>query len=136
MVVNLGAAHLAPVSDPLKTMVWHAGTSDIDAVLVDGRLVVEGGRHLLADEDAIVAGRRGPRCARCGRRAWNGAISGKARSSGRAYPSRTRARHCFLTSHGREKAYHPRLVFCCSADKKKLVDGRPSPTMTNGKTPR
>ena len=55
VVVNLGGAHLAPVSDPLKTMVWHAGTSDIEAVIVDGRLVVEGGRHLLVDEDAIVA---------------------------------------------------------------------------------
>ena len=56
VVVDLGGAHLAPVSDPLKTMVWHAGTSDIEAVIVDGRLVVEGGRHLLIDEDAIVAG--------------------------------------------------------------------------------
>ena len=56
VVVNLGAAHLAPVSDPLKTMVWHAGTSDVEAVIVDGRIVVEGGRHLLIDEDAIVAG--------------------------------------------------------------------------------
>ena len=55
VVVNLGAAHLAPVSDPLKTMVWHGGTSDIEAVIVDGRLVVEKGRHLLVDEDAIVA---------------------------------------------------------------------------------
>ncbi len=55
-VVNLGSAHLAPVSDPLKTMVWHAGTADIEAVIVDGRLTVEGGRHLLVDEDAIVAG--------------------------------------------------------------------------------
>ena len=56
VVVNLGAPHLAPVSDPLKTMVWHAGASDIEAVIVDGRLVVEKGRHLLVDEDAIVAG--------------------------------------------------------------------------------
>ena len=54
--MNLGGAHLAPVSDPLKTMVWHAGRADIEAVIVDGRLVVEGGRHLLVDEDAIVAG--------------------------------------------------------------------------------
>ena len=54
-VVNLGGPHLAPVSDPLKTMVWHAGRSDVAAVLVDGRPVVEGGRHLLVDEAAIVA---------------------------------------------------------------------------------
>ena len=56
VVVDMGRPHLAPVSDPLKTMVWHAGTSDVEAVIVDGRLVVEGGRHLLVDEDAIVAG--------------------------------------------------------------------------------
>ena len=56
VVVNLGGAHLAPVSDPLKTMVWHAGRADITAVIVDGRLVVEDGRHLLVDETAIVAG--------------------------------------------------------------------------------
>ena len=55
VVVGLGGPHLAPVSDPLKTMVWHAGGSDIEAVVVDGRLVVEGGRHLLVDEAAIVA---------------------------------------------------------------------------------
>ena len=55
VVVNLGASHLAPVSDPLKTMVWHAGTADVEAVIVEGRVVVEGGRHLLVDEDAIVA---------------------------------------------------------------------------------
>ncbi len=55
VAVDLGRAHLAPVSDPLKTMVWHANGSDIAAVIVDGRLVVEAGRHLLVDEDAIVA---------------------------------------------------------------------------------
>ena len=55
VAVDLGGSHLAPVSDPLKTMVWHAGRSDIRAVIVDGRLVVEDGRHLLVDEDAIVA---------------------------------------------------------------------------------
>ena len=55
VVVGLNGSHLAPVSDPLKTMVWHAGTSDIEAVIVDGRLAVEGGRHLLVDEAAIVA---------------------------------------------------------------------------------
>ena len=55
VVVDLGASHLAPVSDPLKTMVWHAGRADIRAVIVDGRLVVEDGGHLLVDEAAIVA---------------------------------------------------------------------------------
>ena len=56
VAVDLSGPHLAPVSDPLKTMVWHAGRADIRAVIVDGRLVVEDGRHLLVDEEAIVAG--------------------------------------------------------------------------------
>ena len=55
VVVDLGGEHLAPVSDPLKTMVWHAGRADIRAVIVDGRVTVEDGRHLLVDEAAIVA---------------------------------------------------------------------------------
>ena len=55
VAVDLGGDHLAPVSDPLKTMVWHAGRADIRAVIVDGRPVVEDGRHLLVDEAAIVA---------------------------------------------------------------------------------
>ncbi|MDE0060554.1 MAG: amidohydrolase family protein [Defluviicoccus sp.] len=71
VVVGLGGARLAPVSDPLKTMVWHAGSSDIAAVLVDGRVVVEDGRHLLVDEEEIVAGG-----AAAVRKVWN---EGRAR---------------------------------------------------------
>ncbi len=71
VVVGLSGSHLAPVSDPLKTMVWHAGSSDIAAVLVDGRVVVEGGRHLLVDEQRIVAGG-----AAAVRKVWN---EGRAR---------------------------------------------------------
>lgn len=54
VVVDMGGAHMAPVSDPLKTLVWHANAADIAAVIVDGAVVVEGGRHLLVDEAAII----------------------------------------------------------------------------------
>ena len=55
VVVDMGGAHLAPVSDPIKTLVWHATAADVAAVFVDGTLLVEDGRHLLIDEDAIIA---------------------------------------------------------------------------------
>ncbi len=53
-VFDMSGAHLAPVSDPIKTLVWHANPGDVAAVLVDGAIVVEDGRHLLVDESAIV----------------------------------------------------------------------------------
>ena len=54
VVVDMGGAHLAPVSDPIKTLVWHATAADVAAVFVDGTMVVENGKHLLVDEAAIV----------------------------------------------------------------------------------
>ena len=54
VVFDMGGAHLAPVSDPLKTLVWHANAADVAAVIVDGAVIVEGGRHLLVDEAAII----------------------------------------------------------------------------------
>lgn len=57
VVVDMGGPHLAPVGDPLKTLVWHGGAADVAAVVVDGQLVVESGCHLLIDEaDAASAG--------------------------------------------------------------------------------
>ena len=54
VVFDLSGAHLSPVSDPVKTLVWHANPGDVAAVLVDGAVVVQDGRHRLVDEDAIV----------------------------------------------------------------------------------
>lgn len=55
VVFDMGGAHLAPVSDPIKSLVWHANAGDVAAVLVDGTLVVDDGRHLLVDEAEIVS---------------------------------------------------------------------------------
>jgi cytosine/adenosine deaminase-related metal-dependent hydrolase len=54
VVIDMARPHLQPVSDPLRTLVWNARGADVSAVMVDGRLLVEGGRYLLADERAIV----------------------------------------------------------------------------------
>jgi hypothetical protein len=36
--------HLAPLNDPVATVVLHAGPADVDTVLVGGRVVKEGGQ--------------------------------------------------------------------------------------------
>ena len=54
IVIDMARPHLQPVSDPVRTLIWNARGSDVTAVMVDGRLLVEGGRYLLADEAAII----------------------------------------------------------------------------------
>jgi cytosine/adenosine deaminase-related metal-dependent hydrolase len=46
--------NMTPVRDPIKTLVYNATHEDVDRVYVDGRLVVDGGRVLRADEAAIL----------------------------------------------------------------------------------
>jgi 5-methylthioadenosine/S-adenosylhomocysteine deaminase len=45
---------MTPLRDPIKTLVYDATDEDVDRVYVNGRLVVDGGRVLGADEDAIL----------------------------------------------------------------------------------
>ena len=45
---------MTPLRDPIKNLVYNATDEDVDRVYVDGRLVVDGGRVLGADEDAIL----------------------------------------------------------------------------------
>jgi cytosine/adenosine deaminase-related metal-dependent hydrolase len=45
---------MTPLRDPVKNIVYNAGAEDVDRVWVDGRLVVDGGRVLAADERAIL----------------------------------------------------------------------------------
>jgi 5-methylthioadenosine/S-adenosylhomocysteine deaminase len=44
---------MTPLRDPVKNLVYNATAEDVDRVWVDGRLVVDGGRVLAADEAAI-----------------------------------------------------------------------------------
>ncbi len=55
VVVDLGRPHLAPVFDPIKSLVWHAHGGDVVAVLVDGEVLVADGRPTRMDEAAVRA---------------------------------------------------------------------------------
>ena len=46
---------MTPLRDPVKNIVYNASDEDVDRVYVNGRLVVDGGRVLGADEDKILA---------------------------------------------------------------------------------
>ena len=46
---------MTPLRDPVKNIVYNATAEDVDRVWVNGRLVVDGGRVLAADERAILA---------------------------------------------------------------------------------
>jgi cytosine/adenosine deaminase-related metal-dependent hydrolase len=45
---------MTPLRDPIKNIVYNAADEDVDRVYVNGRLVVDGGRVLAADERAIL----------------------------------------------------------------------------------
>src|SRR5215831_3174069 len=45
---------MTPLRDPVKNIVYNATDEDVDRVYVNGRLVVDGGRVLAADEAAIL----------------------------------------------------------------------------------
>ena len=53
-IVNMRRFGLTPVTDPLRTLVYHAHAKDIETVLVDGQVVVRDGQLLTADEDELV----------------------------------------------------------------------------------
>jgi 5-methylthioadenosine/S-adenosylhomocysteine deaminase len=46
---------MTPLRDPIKNIVYNATDEDVDRVYVNGRLVVEGGRVLAADQHRILA---------------------------------------------------------------------------------
>jgi cytosine/adenosine deaminase-related metal-dependent hydrolase len=51
---NLAQAHLQPVYDPVKTMIWNGTGRDVDFVMVAGEVLVEHGRFTRQSEDDIV----------------------------------------------------------------------------------
>lgn len=53
--IDLSHPHLQPLFEPRRAVVWLANRANVDLVIVDGRLLVEAGRHVRADEAAIVA---------------------------------------------------------------------------------
>ncbi len=47
---------LRPTLDPVQNLVYHAHATDVETVMVDGRIVVEGGKLVHADAGRLVAG--------------------------------------------------------------------------------
>jgi cytosine/adenosine deaminase-related metal-dependent hydrolase len=54
-VVDLTHPHLQPLFDPRRGLVALGNRANIDMVIVDGRVLVDGGRYLRGDEAAITA---------------------------------------------------------------------------------
>jgi cytosine/adenosine deaminase-related metal-dependent hydrolase len=54
VVLDYRAFGLTPTLDPVQNLVYHAHARDVETVLVDGRVVVDGGRPVHADAAALV----------------------------------------------------------------------------------
>ncbi|MEM2263482.1 MAG: N-ethylammeline chlorohydrolase, partial [Candidatus Bathyarchaeia archaeon] len=59
--VDLSKPHLRPLHDVYAVLVYSARGSDVDTVIVDGKILVENGRVLVLDEGAVME--RAERCA-------------------------------------------------------------------------
>jgi 5-methylthioadenosine/S-adenosylhomocysteine deaminase len=54
-VVNLNRTQIAPVYDPIVALVYFAHTSDVETVIVDGKIVVENYKMKTVDEERILS---------------------------------------------------------------------------------
>ena len=54
VIVDLGGLHIGPVGDPIKSLVYAADGGDIETVIVDGKVVVKGGKVPGVDEAALI----------------------------------------------------------------------------------
>jgi cytosine/adenosine deaminase-related metal-dependent hydrolase len=54
ILINMDAPHLTPAWDPVSTIVYAAHGTDVDTVVIDGKLVMEGRQVLTLDEDIIL----------------------------------------------------------------------------------
>jgi 5-methylthioadenosine/S-adenosylhomocysteine deaminase len=55
ILMNMEQAHLSPFRDPLKILVYHANQNDVDTVIVDGEILMEGRRVLTLDEREVIS---------------------------------------------------------------------------------
>lgn len=53
VIVKLDEPHVYPVNDPLGALVYSANASDVETVILNGEVVVDGGRHVNIDEEAL-----------------------------------------------------------------------------------
>ena len=65
-LVDMRRFGLTPVTDPVRTLVYHAHAKDVETVLVDGRVLVRDRTLLAIDEDDLVE-----RAAAAGAAAWD-----------------------------------------------------------------
>lgn len=55
LMLRSTGAHLVPIADPVKTVVMQANVSDIDLVMVDGRVVKSNGQLVGVDQAALAS---------------------------------------------------------------------------------
>ncbi|MCX5914452.1 MAG: amidohydrolase family protein [Deltaproteobacteria bacterium] len=55
VVVNTKQTHLCPHRDPLKALIYHANRNDVEMMIVDGKILMEGRKILTVDEEEIVS---------------------------------------------------------------------------------
>ncbi len=53
--VDCGSFEMVPVRDPIRNLVYSAGKSAVDGVMIDGKMLVEGGRVTGWDEERLAA---------------------------------------------------------------------------------
>ena len=54
IIINTDSPHLTPVWNPVASVVFGAQGSDVDTVVVDGKILMQGRKVLTMDEDAIL----------------------------------------------------------------------------------
>jgi 5-methylthioadenosine/S-adenosylhomocysteine deaminase len=58
-LVNLSRLHTTPLPDPISTIVYAAEASDVETVIIDGRIVMRDGELLTLNEQDVIAEARG-----------------------------------------------------------------------------
>lgn len=53
-LLNLEALHTSPHPDPISTIVYAAEASDVETVIIDGRVVMRGGELTTLDQQAVI----------------------------------------------------------------------------------
>jgi 5-methylthioadenosine/S-adenosylhomocysteine deaminase len=54
-LVNLNRLHTTPQPDPISTIVYAAEASDVEAVIIDGQIVMRHGQILVMNEQSVIA---------------------------------------------------------------------------------
>ena len=55
VVVDMQRPHLAPYQMPIFRLAYFANGNDVDTVVIDGQILLEGGRPLMTDLDEVIA---------------------------------------------------------------------------------